>query len=210
MKNIYFLFVCICVLSGCLPQESTISGVVETQIGEQKFRIPKEYLYKSNPKPVERMVAILVMYPDFEPPKEKPSELFDKGEWYKNITFNFQSSEGIRPIPEAIKGQIEFDNLTEVVGDYHGLTYRTYPEGSEVKRSELWIEGNDESLIRCGLEGHRSDGVPLLPQCTYLTRWKQQSVSISIDKRLLPHWKKVKNNVFRLLEEFEIEGQEKS
>lgn len=171
------------------------------------FRIPEAYLQRPYPGE-DRVAGILVMYPDLEPPKETPQQLWDKGEWYKNISFNFRYQKEVKPIEEGIKRSIEFGNLTKKVVDQHGLTYRTYPENSKVRRHEIWVEEDNSSYVRCSLKRKIGDRRYTTPQCIHRWVWKNQHIYASYDKRLLPHWKSIKTNINALLSSFEVEFQQ--
>jgi hypothetical protein len=195
-------------LAGCVPEAKVpvpSEDIVQTIIAGQTFRIPKNYLYKSNPEPVDDSAMILVMYPDFKPPTERPNDLWKRGEWYRNIRILFADLKTMKSLDTILKNRIARLETSRIIGEEYGLIYQTQEEENPKDWGELWVEQEGyPAYIECSSP---KSGNPIL-RCKHVMNWKNLYIHLSYDKKFLPHWQAIKDNVIRILEEFEVESSD--
>lgn len=204
-KPIRFFLCCLVFLGvvACTPSDAP--QILKGKIGGEEYFVPKAYfILKSKGKPVEDSIYVRAMYPHFEPRNKSERELRREGEWFRSV--RILASLVPKPNLEAfLNSRIKFTNATYKKGKIYGLIHRTAPPDNQNDHGDLFIEnenGEFVSFIGC-TKKHSSSSVP---QCEHFITYKHQfSLNISYDKKLLPHWKHIKQQTFALLKSFETE-----
>jgi hypothetical protein len=201
--NITFLLLTILLL-GCLPEGKATNDykIVEGRIGQQNFYIPKIYFAQEGTRKIgEKDFYIRAMYPDFSPLTESSEEIRKRGEWYKNISILSHLYPKPRPMDKFAKDNIEYLKATEFVSTEFGLIHQTQPPNQIQDLDDVWVEKNGDefvSFIQCN---EKLDEFSV-PQCSQFIQIEGLTVKSRFDKRLLPEWKAIKENVIALHESF--------
>lgn len=172
------------------------------QVNGVDLQIPIPYFKTSIPSEGKtRDVLLIVMYPEFEPLKERPQKLWEQGKWDDKVVILFGDPTGRKTPPEVYTSLARSFSASEFNGEQHGLRYYSQPAGVENDGGELWIEPSDShvaSVINCGkIVSPRSN-----PQCSLHALQGGLWYDIGFDKDLLPHWKDIKDQSVALVESF--------
>jgi hypothetical protein len=146
-------------------------------------------------------------YPGGAPILKSMSELRDEGKYYKKISLLFTGlgnypgfDPNINP-SKVLHERIRSAKATKIVGEQYGLTYQTQPDDVKNDLDEIWIERDDglrTSFISC----RKKISARNVPQCTHIYYDEDFFYRIRYDKRLLPEWQTIRDNVVAMFESF--------
>ena len=178
--------------------------VVKGEIAGQAYYVPKSYFKFSNRYFTDDNINLQFMNPDFQPLSGTLQNLWEKREYYKNVSVLANSVP--KPIGAHKFANVRIESLkaTEIVGEEYGLIHQKQPKEEIQDFEDVWLEekgGEYLSIIECSEKIIES----AIPQCSYHLYWESFHIAVDFDKRLLPEWKKIKNNTLALLESFKSE-----
>lgn len=203
---VFFVFV----LVGCIPSENKEKAdkgfdVVKGEIGGEYYYVPKDYFKIKGRYFADNNIYLIAMYPDFTPLTKKPQELWEEKQWYRNLRIiGFKGNLSI-DFDEFAKKNIENLKAYETIGEEYGLIHNKQPEPYVQDHYDIWLEKQDEkytTFITC-TEQLTESSVPQCKQHFFLD--ENLRLRISFDKRLLPHWKNIKEKTIKMFESFESE-----
>jgi hypothetical protein len=183
--------------------ESLTSVVRHIRINGVDLWVPVAYFKTMIPPPGEQDAALLItLHPEFEPLKESQARIWEKGEWHRHVMILILSLSGKKTINELFTSLSQAFDATELQGIEYGLNAYSQPKGI-VNARELWLEGDESapvSLIVCS----KQEGETSHPQCTHYIKHAQLEYNISYDKKLLPHWREIRDKTNDLISRFKL------
>ena len=207
MKRIFntlLILLLIVAVSGCQPSSSVQFQINEYHVGEHTLYIPRAYTHLDTTSIGDESGLIQAFYPGSAPVIQNRKILWEQGKWYKNVRIHFDDVSQYKINPEkSLQSQITRFKAFKVVGEQYGLIYRTQPENIKNDHDELWVEkdksGKVVSRIQCKKKYHET----VIPQCSHRFYSENFKYKVSYDKRLLPEWKLIRENVLALMASFE-------
>lgn len=143
---------------------------------------------------------IQMWYPGDAPVPGDPGELFDQGEWDKNIRLLFKYYKTPEP-QKTLEHMLNHYRADMLVGEKYGLQhYSQSDEHQRTFRDDVWIVNRIEgSWIRCSKRRGEDD---LIQLCSHKFYDGNIQFKITYNKIHLPEWQKIKNNVKALYDSF--------
>lgn len=195
-----FLLMC------CIPVPSPKNKIIKKHIGEKIYYIPKGYFkLKDQAKDgEEKSIYVWAMYPNFSPLPASPTTLRREGVWFNNILILASFIENPKKSNKHLESVIKRNKATETSKDkYLGLIHKHQSkETFDPSWDDIFIEMKDEEIISFISCGHKDSEITV-PQCQQKLWLGNFMTSISYNKKLLPHWKEIKDKTIGLLESFE-------
>ena len=193
--------------------------IIQARLGNVDLYIPKDYVRFGHTSIGTESALIQAWYPGATPVPGKgdnSTELWRQGLWGNNIRILLHSNPNI-PLWEndRILKSLERLNATLMVGQEYGLLHKTQPEGKVQDAYDVWLEMNGNKIISYITCSDEWDREWYYPQCShyielgYQDAGKRVRAHISYDRRLLPEWKTIKDNVGAMFESFESQDTAK-
>ena len=180
--------------------------VHKRMVGGDIYYVPKAYYRLPNNNITSEGMYLTTYYPGNAPVIQSPKALKERGLWHKNIRISAVSlTRYSRFTPEkALPAVMEFNIATNFVGEQYGLKYYTQPKGHRLEndRDEFWVESDKEpnvSYVACSKKVMKHQ----TPQCYHSFYDSRFNYNVHFDKRLLPEWKTIQDNVLELMRSFE-------
>ena len=198
------LFVALCLLlSACLPEEDAEIGpeeitVTAYTVGGVTLHVPDVYTKAKGTSVGAETGFIQTFYPGSNPIPGDPQELWEQGEWYKNINILFQHADPSRA-QAVLDGFIKSKHASKDAGSKYGLQHLTQGDEEQWFRDDIWIEDRENgSFISCAEKQYE----PANPQCSHYLFSGSFFLKITYSKKFLPDWKLIKGNALGLFESF--------
>lgn len=195
-------------LTACLPSNDKLQEVTHYRIGRYDLYIPYAYVqfHWTSIGIGSPSGLIQAYYPGSAPVMDDPNALYKRDLWQKNVRILFSDLSRYPDFdPEkGLAGAVHLFKASNVVGEQYGLSHQTQPDDIKNDWDELWIErknGHLISYISCRKE--YAEGV--VPYCAHHFWDNRFDYKVSYDKRLLPEWRLIRENVLALMGSFESE-----
>tara|TARA_R110000772_G_scaffold58608_1_gene132903 strand:- start:611 stop:1318 length:708 start_codon:yes stop_codon:yes gene_type:complete len=171
--------------------------ITEYIIGSEKLYIPNVYTKTKGTSVGKESGFIQTFFPGSTPIPGDPQELWEQGEWHKNINILFRQADPTKA-QAVLKGQIDLTKSYENAGSEYELEHRTQTK-DEWFRNDIWIEDEEVgSFISCAEKQYE----PSNPQCTHYLFSGDYFLKITYSKKFLPDWKLIKTNALALFDSF--------
>lgn len=170
------------------------------KIGGQDFYIPQKYLNFSYTSAGGDSALIQMWYPGDMPVPGSSKELFQSGEWYKNVRLLFTFPPKPNPAG-SVQHSLKFNKADRKVGVEHGLVHYTQSNDHDrIFRRDVWVEEDEQgSQIECSKKTDEDDPVQL---CSHYFYKNDVHFKVTYDQRLFPDWKHIKESVVELYDSF--------
>lgn len=203
------LFVPAFILTGCLPdggRGGVSTEIVEAKIGDQVYYIPKAYLNFQHTSVGPDGFLLQAFYPGSAIVPGDVNELWKQDEWWKNVRILASKRHSPISFDEFAQSSTAYLKASEIVGNEYGLIHQKQPEGVAQDQLDIWFEKKDQqivSYVTCSEHLIEND----FPQCSHdLFIGSKLWLKVTYDKRLLPKWKTVQNDVEEMLDSFQSPG----
>jgi len=200
IKNKIYFMALILIIASCDKYSTSQAEVSITKykVGEISLFIPDAYT-RTKSASVGRETGFLhTFYPGSNPIPGDPRELWENGEWYRNVNVVFTYQEIDRQ-KSVLDGFIKSKHASENAGVKYGLEHFTQRNEEQWFYDDIWIEDKDSgSFISCAEKQYD----PANPQCTHYFYKDKFRFRITYNKKFLPDWKLIKINVLEMFESF--------
>ena len=202
VARVLSLFIVSIFLVSCAPQKKKPSDtqVIEYTVDGKKLYIPYAYVKFGYTSVGGKSGLIQAFYPGSTPVPGDPNELWEKGEWYKDVRILFTNPPDPHPqvVLESMK---KFYKADLYAGEQYGLKHLTQSNPDQAYNEDIWIEDEKAGdFISCSEKTDRDDPVQT---CKHVFLTGKTYFKISYDRRLLPEWKLIKNNVVEMFNSFQ-------
>lgn len=194
-------------ISGCSKKaQKDPQEIREFFVGVQKYYIPRAYADFKYTSVGNESALIQAWYPGSTPVPGDPTELWKKGEWYKNVRILFTYYKKANPAG-TMKTLVELNKAEKKIGIEYGLEHYTQYDENRGFNDDIYIEDpKTGSFITCSKKTDENDPVQM---CTHYFYTGKVRFNVDYDKRLLPEWQAIKTNVMALYKSFESPVQAK-
>jgi hypothetical protein len=196
---------------------STDNEIVQLEIGDKVFRIPKNHIWSREDWRGGKVEAVNLqaLLPDFEPYLDSTKSEFDKPGWNKKITLVLEnhnmvgSKTGSQSMTrQAVYDRVVYDfslqrkaKVTDFPGPY-GLVLQTLDSSSSNSGRELYIGHKKDGgfyWVKCDM-----DRPNRYPSCnTYLEYSSQVYISYTFSKKYLNEWERIDAAVLSFIKNFD-------
>lgn len=199
-------------LTACFPEKSeqvtqvTNDNVeiIQTHLDDHQFFVPKAYLHRRG-KILDTSILLSAMFPEFVPIQDDPQNLWKQGEWHKNVDVQIRNVPKPAGAKESAKITVNSLKALEISSVEYGLIHQTQPKDVTSDLWDVWLEKGQDGEVFSYTTCTEKLTQESVPQCSHHMYWNKFHVQTDFDKRLLPEWKKIKDNTLALLESFRSE-----
>ena len=179
--------------------------IVKVTLGQNTLFIPR--LYFDSPFLVEESaIRLIVFNSDFDPLPDSPEMLWDHPDWDNHISMLMQAYPKPISIDQNANSLIKFFKAYKVIGEEYGLIRRAQQDGIPQDGDDIWLEKDRaDSAIKSFIVCREKYNEIVVPKCDQYVQFKGIHIQNNFDKRLLPEWKKIKDNTVSLIQSFENE-----
>lgn len=184
------------------PQE-----IKEYSVAGHTLYIPEAYTDFGYTGAGGSSVLLQAWYPGSAPVPGDAHELWERGEWYKDVRILIDFPPKPNPLG-VMKSNIELNQARKKVRDEYGLSHYTQYDENVGFNDDIFIDDwNTGSFIGCSKTFGANYSIPI---CKHIFAVGSASFNISYDKRLLPYWKTIKKNVIELFQSFHSQQSAKT
>ena len=190
----------VCACSVEQVADSTQIQIKEYEVAGREMHIPDAYTRFAHSSVGIDSGFIQMWYPGDAPLPGEPGDLFDQGEWDKNIRLLF--SHAPKAVPQkTLNHMIDHHGADTLVGKEYGLEhYSQSDEYERIFRRDVWVVDKEEgSWISCSKKQGDDDFIQL---CSHNFYVGDMSMKITYNKIHLPEWQKIHENVVALYDSF--------
>lgn len=193
-------------LTACKPSAHDEPEIVHARLGDQDLYIPKEYLKFRHTSVGTESALIQAWYPGSAvAPGNDSAELWKQGVWWKNVRILINYYKDPASVEKLAESRMAHLKASYETGSEYGLIHYEQPEGSVKDHHDIWLEKQDKeilSFITCSEKLVESD----FPQCRqYIKIRRTIWINATYDRRFLPEWKMIKQNIESMFESFRNE-----
>jgi len=181
------------------PQMET-EGIYKKFISGSEYCVPRSYLRSGSDDKSESLL-LYVVFPEMKPDTDGYYSQEEGGIGYNRLKVLILSQKDMRPLEEVAEERKEFLQVKSVATDTEGLNFFKQPENASNDSGDLYTEekeGRLLSYIACSKEITSIS----VPQCVQSRFYKNLSLQITYDKRLLPEWKSMDDKTTDLIDSF--------
>ena len=200
---------------------STDNEIVQLEIGDKVFRIPKNHIWSREDWRGGKVEAVNLqaLLPDFEPYTASTKAEFDKPGWNRGITFvlRHHNTAGSRTGSHSMTRKAVYDRVVYdfVLQKKTGITELPGPYGLVLQVLDSASSNSDRDLY----VGHKKDGSFYWVKCDREKKYKYPScktyfgyseyvaIDYSFSKKYLNDWEKIDNSVFKFIKSFDSHAE---
>lgn len=203
-----FAIVIVFLSTACIPSNAETQKITPYRVGQHDLYVPDAYVrFAWTSVGVGGPSGLLQAYfPGSAPVLEEPKDLVQRGLWHKNIRILFSNAVS-NPDFDPEKGLAAVARLfkaDKVMGERYGLTHQTQSDEAKSYWDDLWVERDDEELLSY-VNCSKNYADEVVPHCEHHF-WDERFVyKVTYDKRLLPEWRLIRENVVALMASFRSE-----
>jgi hypothetical protein len=189
-------------LLSCLPFKAKEPEIIHARLGQHELFIPKAYVGFRHTSVGNESALLVTWYPGSDiPPGNNGGELLRQGIWWKHVQILITANSASLDFDTVAKKSIDHLKATEFAGNEYGLAHYEQKSIPKNDKRDVWFElkeGKITAYITC------SDviGGPPVPHCSLYQSIGPLRFEASFNRRLLPEWSTIRQNILEMIESF--------